>query len=345
MADVIFSVNLPERIIKWVNDAVMLLGYEPEECIGKTTEFLYPKRQDFLDFGKDMASAISAGNDVFQSEVLLKKKNGDLFPTEVTVSFFRVDDKQVSATAIVRDITERMKKAQRIQEYQERLKSLASQLTIAEERERRRIAADLHDHVGQALTFARMHLCSIAKETAVPEHVEVLDEISASLKQTIKETRNLIYELSPPQLNEIGLSAAISEWLEEHIEKRYKITTDYISNVPEDHLDETLRALLFRNIRELVTNVIKHSRAETVKIRLNQDYERLLISVKDNGIGFDVNALSQSLDSEGGFGLFSIRERMSDSGGSLEIISEPGKGTEAMLSVPINYQDDTQRKL
>ena len=244
---------------------------------------------------------------------------------------------------MVMDVTERKQAEQKILDYQQRLKALASQLTIAEESERRRIAADLHDQVGQSLALARMQIASVRKRATDHRQMVALDAISDSLRQTAKETRNLIYDLSPPQLNEIGLSAAISEWLEEHIENRYEIKAECIVNGPEKQLDKILRSVLFRHIRELVTNVIKHSKAAKVEIKVSQDKDHVKISIKDDGIGFDANAVSQSLNSEGGFGLFSIRERMADMGGSLEIISKPGQGTEAVLCVPITRDDAPKR--
>ena len=236
---------------------------------------------------------------------------------------------------MVIDITERKQTEQKILEYQQRLKALASQLTIVEETERRRIAADLHDHVGQSLALVRLQIASVRKLLFDPGQTDTLDEISGTLQQTVQETRDLIYDLSPPQLHEIGLSAAILEWLEEHVEKRYKIKSECISSGPEKQLDKNLGAILFRNTRELVTNVIKHSHAKQVKVRVLQDDNHVKIFVKDDGIGFDAGAVSPSLKGESSFGLFSITERMADMGGSLEIVSEPGQGTEAIMHVPL----------
>ena len=101
-----------------------------------------------------------------------------------------------------------------------------------------------------------------------------------------------------------------------------------------------MRSILFRNIRELVTNVIKHSKSAKVEIKVSQDKDHVKISIKDDGIGFDANGITQSLNSEGGFGLFSIRERMADMGGTLEVLSKPGQGTEVVLCMPITLDDD-----
>jgi len=244
---------------------------------------------------------------------------------------------------MVMNITDRKQAEQKILEYQQRLKALAAQLTIVEETERRRIAADLHDHVGQALALVRLQIASVRKLLSDPGQTDTLDEISDSLRQAIKATRGLIYDLSPPQLNEIGLSAAIHEWLTKYVEKRYEIQTECPVNDTEEQLDDNLRSILFRNTRELAINVIKHAQATHVKISVLQEDNHIKITVRDDGIGFDAGALSPSLNTKSGFGLFSIKERMVDLGGSLEFVSEPGQGTEAILRVPIT-PDNTRKR-
>jgi signal transduction histidine kinase len=191
-----------------------------KEVSGRTTEFLYATKEDYLAFGEKLAQAFAAGNDTFETEVLFRKKNGEVLPVEVTVSLFRLNGQLVRATGIVKDISERKKKEHELERYQQRLKALTSQLTIAEENERRSIAADLHDHVGQSLALARMQIASVRKRVTEPGQAAVLDEISDTLHKTLHQTRELIYGLSPTQLNEIGLFAAIREWLEEQVEKR-----------------------------------------------------------------------------------------------------------------------------
>jgi PAS domain S-box-containing protein len=339
MVDVIFSVSWPERIIKWTNNAVAQLGYDPKECIGRTTDFLYASKKEFMATAEEIDCAIAKGKQVIRSEMHLKKKHGGLFYADVTISLFCVNDQLESITAVARNISERIEKEKRIQEYQTRLKSLATQLTIAEEKERRRIAVDLHDHVGQSLALARMQIASNLKRTTDSSQMHFLRELSASLEQTIQEARDLMYDLSPPQLNEIGLSAAISEWLMEFIESRYHIKTECIVEGQEMPLDATVRAILFRNFRELVTNVVKHAQASHVCVRMKLSDSRVEIIIRDNGIGFDADEAAHSHKPLSSFGLFSVKERMVDLGGSMQIASSPGQGTEAILQVPITDQN------
>ena len=225
---------------------------------------------------------------------------------------------------------------------EQRLKALAAQLTLAEEQERRRIAADLHDHVGHSLALARMQLDGLQDSATKLERNIIVKDISNIMLQALQETRSLIFALSSPLMNEIGLGAAIAEWLEEQVEKRYGIKTQFSDTIAEEHrktLDENVRALLFRNVRELLTNVIKHSRATTVSVRLQESGSEIQILIEDDGVGFDHDVLKNQSRSTNGFGLFSVQERMADLGGRCDILSAPGKGCRVILRVPLEKSD------
>ena len=139
-------------------------------------------------------------------------------------------------------------------------------------------------------------------------------------------------------MNKIGLGAAIAEWLEEYLEHRHGLETVFVDEVDNRFrkaLDEEVRASMFRNVRELLTNVIKHAKAEKVSVHLKAEDGMVSVIVEDDGVGFDPQAATPPGEEKGGFGLFSIEERMTDLGGSFDIRSEPGKGCKAIISVPI----------
>ncbi len=235
------------------------------------------------------------------------------------------------------DITDRKLAEQKIIDYQQRLKALAAQLTIAEEKERRAIATNLHDHVGQSLALARIQLTSARKSTSDSKLADKLDDISDTLLKSIKDTKQLLFELSSPTMHKMGLSSAISEWLEVQIEGKHDLKAEFICNITDNRrkkLDSDVRTILFRNTRELVINVIKHARANKISVRLEDRSPSIRILVEDDGIGFDPRAVTQAGSKTGGFGLFSVEELMSDLGGSLRIVSKPGKGCTAILSAP-----------
>jgi len=244
------------------------------------------------------------------------------------------------------DITDRKQAEQKIIDYQQRLKALASQLTIAEEKERRAIAAGLHDHVGQSLALARMQLASARRSTSDAKLAEKLDDISETLIGSLEDTEKLMLELSSPTMHATGLSSAISEWLERQIENRHSLKTEIIDNIPDNRrkaLDSDIRTILFRNVRELVVNVVKHARANKVRVRLEDRSPYIRVIVEDDGIGFDPRAVTQTGSKTGGFGLFSVEELMADLGGSLRVVSAPGKGCTAILSAPFPVSDSRRR--
>ncbi len=331
--EIVYMINKDGTFLLSEGKGLSKLGLKPGQVVGKSIFELY----------KDYPQMLAE---------IRKAFNGETATTEINVGgiYFRNwytphkdrEGEIIGLLGLSINVTDQKQAEEELKAYQQRLKSLASQLTITEEKERRRIAADLHDHVGQSLALARIQIISVLKLASDPKQTAMLDEISDSLRQTVQETRELIYDLSPPQLNEIGLSAAISGWLEKQVEKRYGLKVECIVSGSEEPVDDDTRAILFRSVRELVTNVIKHARATRVNIRVNQNNDRIKVIVRDDGAGFDANAISQSIIDEYGFGLFSIKERMADLDGSLEIISEPGQGTEAIMTVPLEKEKDNE---
>jgi signal transduction histidine kinase len=240
--------------------------------------------------------------------------------------------------ALQQEVKIRKQTEQELETYQERLKALASQLTLAEERERQRIAAELHDQVGQSLAFARMQLATAKKNTANEKLQDILNDVSVSMRQAVQDTRHIIYDLSSPAMREIGLRAAIAEWLEEEVQQRHGLQTAFIDKVDPQCkivLPLDIRALMFRNVRELITNAVKHAQANQITVYAENTTDDIVIMVEDDGVGFEVTSLSQIIKKQGSFGLFSIKERMADLGGSLELLSEPGKGCQAILRMPL----------
>ena len=324
---------------KYVNPAwEKTLGYTQDELLNKPfQDFIHPD-----DHQKNDAEVekLAAGQNTLNFENRYIHKDG-------TVRHFSwVATPLLEERAIYcigRDITARKQKEQQLETYQNRLKALASQLTVAEERERRTLAADLHDHVGHSLALARMQLNGILEAQSELERTMLVKDISHILLKSLQDTRSLIFELSSPLLNEMGLGAAISEWLEEHVGKRYGLKTEFVDEIDEKlrkTLDDNVRAVLFRNVRELLTNVIKHAKAEKVSVYLKNDDTMLTVIIEDDGAGFDPQAATPPGEEKSGFGLFSIRERMADLSGSFDIQSEPGKGLKAVLTVPVGTGKD-----
>jgi signal transduction histidine kinase len=146
----------------------------------------------------------------------------------------------------------------------------------------------------------------------------------------------VLLDLTSPALNEIGLAAALSEWLEEQIGRRHGLRTSFDDRAGVAPLSDDVQAVLFRNARELLVNVVKHAKAGKVSVRVATSGGMLRIMVEDDGVGFAPEAVSGRPHNERSLGLFSIRERMADMGGALEIVSAPDKGTRATLIAPLD---------
>lgn len=227
--------------------------------------------------------------------------------------------------------------AMRIKEYQERLRKMNSELTLVEERERRRVAENLHDSLGQTLSLAFMNLSSIDIQNCSPQIKKTIEFTSSLLNKAIQESRTLTYDLSPPILYELGLIPAVSRKLEQ-FEKNFQIKTTFKVGDYKNGQSKENEIFLYRIIGELLTNIQKHARASEVKVSVDTNDEAHVILVEDNGIGIDP-AKIKAPNSEGGFGLLSIYERVDSINGSFKI-QPTGKGTRAKIVLPVNKQCD-----
>lgn len=221
----------------------------------------------------------------------------------------------------------------RIELYQRQLRRLASELSLTEARERREIASDLHDHIGQALAFVRQRVSILKGDVVFSGRDGEFSEILMILDQAICYTRNLTVEISPPVLYELGLPAAI-DWLAERSLRRYQLPVKYTESGTQPEVAENVRVFMFKAIQELINNVAKHAGATRVDIHARWGEDRFEIIVSDDGSGFDNEAFESGLSEDCCFGLFSIRERLSYIGGTFSIESSAETGTRVSLAAP-----------
>jgi signal transduction histidine kinase len=224
--------------------------------------------------------------------------------------------------------------------YNEHLRAMGAELMMAEERERRRIATVLHDSVVQTLALMKMRVETARQDAADDQRIVAqLSDIRGLLESAITQTRTLTADLSPPVLYELGLVAAI-QWLGDRMLREHHIAFEMPGQRQIYPLNEETRITLFQAVRELLANVIKHSRATTCSIHVSMDEpsRQLMIQVDDDGVG--VSSAATQDYSKGGFGLFNIRQRLTHLGGSLRISPRPGGGTRVIISAPtaINEQ-------
>jgi Signal transduction histidine kinase len=218
---------------------------------------------------------------------------------------------------------------------QERLRALASDLTLTEQRERRRLATELHDYLAQLVVASRLRVSQAIPRIQDPVISASLTNVDQMLDQALTYTRSLVAELSPHILYRFGLAKSLV-WLGDQM-KQHALHVVVTPGSDSFTLPDDQAVLLFQSVRELLFNVVKHSGTDQASITINVDEcNELWICVEDNGIGFDVTALSRSQDSHSKFGLLSIRERMELLGGECEVSSSPGAGTLAILRLPLS---------
>lgn len=248
-----------------------------------------------------------------------------------------VNDGLAGANAqLRREIQERKNSERRLMVNQEKLRALSSQLTLTEERERRRIAMDLHDRISQSLALTQIKLSLLSQGSPAGPQPTALKEIEAEIESIIQDTRTLTFEISPSILYELGVEAAI-EWIAESMLPAYGLRVTVRSQGQEEQLATSLRVLIFRSVRELLLNIVKHAAAKQVEIQLSHEPSGLRVMVRDDGVGFNPSNAGLENPNTEGFGLFSIRERLSAVGGAFTIESSPGRGTRATLAIPINH--------
>ena len=324
----------PDQTLRNANRALCsMLGYEPDELAGMTvTDITHP---DDHEESAEMATEVIGGSlPTFRREKPYVTKDGRVVWCEITGTVINDSDGNPDhALVMILDISERKDAERRLLAYQTRLRSMAAQLAATEERERREIAAGLHDQVGQLLTLAVMHLHKLHGTEPSPERADALNETASLIDGALAATRTLTFELSPPVLHQMGLTAAIG-WLADQTQERDGLKV-MVRASGDDDVPQEVRTLLFRCVRELLHNVVKHAEATAVAVSVRARPAGLRIRVRDDGIGFALAEDALQPQQTEGFGLLSIRERLASVDGSLEINSQPGVGTAVTVRVPL----------
>jgi PAS domain S-box-containing protein len=213
-----------------------------------------------------------------------------------------------------------------------RLRMLAAELTQAEQSERRRLARILHDHLQQLLVAARMRISTLRRDAHNEKAAAMLQQIHELLDQCLAESRSLTVELSPPILNEAGLGPGL-QWLARQMEEKHHLHVEVDVDSAAEPTCEVKRVFLFQAVRELLLNVVKHAQVDTAYVKVTPlENDGLRLVVADFGQGFDLAQLEGHRPS-GGFGLFSIRERLEVLGGRLQIDAAPGRGARMVIEI------------
>lgn len=342
-----WNLDLVTRELRWSDEHFLLLGLQPgsvrpsyriwrqrlhpadRKCL--TVSALW--RADLNSVALDYRVLLSEGRVRWLSSrgrVLRDGQGNPIRITGVSIDITEAKETHRKLEELNEALTQQTREAEG---RSEQLRVLASQLTEAENRERRRLALLLHDHLQQLLIAARMKISATKQKSPPGQAADWITQAGELLDEAVAATRSLSVELSPPLLYESGLAAAL-EWLARQMEEKHGLHVDIeATDEPED---DDIRVFLFQCVRELLFNTVKHAEVSEARVSMHRlDEERIVINVADQGKGCAPQRLREQWSSADSFGLRSIHERLRLLGGRCDIDTAPGQGTRASLVAPI----------
>jgi PAS domain S-box-containing protein len=330
--DAVFVIDMEGTVLFWSRGAEAMLGYTKAQAAGKIahellcTEFTQP-------FPEIKAELMRVGH--WEGDLIKTAQDGRrVVVAGRWVLQWGKRDQAPRVLVINSDITERKRGEESLVLQREQLRALAERLQWVREEDRKKVARDLHDQIGQILTAIKMDMTWMSRHLPESE-----GELLARLKESIqlindgvKAVRAICSGLRPGVLDDLGLAAAI-EWQASEFASRNSVQCQ-VSVPPVDlHLDGDRATATFRIFQECLTNVIRHAQAKSVRVALCQEEESILLVVEDDGIGFCESGFSNSL---GSLGLLGMKERAQFCGGDVHISSSPGNGTTVTVRVPLD---------
>ena len=349
----IIVVDTRGRVQMWNPGAEQMLGYRRREIIGQSASVIFtPEDRAAREDKKETETARRNGR--AEDERWHLRKSGERFwGSGVMTRLNDENGKLIGYVKLLRDHTERKRledqtkqmnellerrvgeRTEELVRQQSRLRELALETTNAEQRARDAIAADLHDNLAQIMASCLMKLAATQKvfpgSKAPPEYTESIE----CVREVLRQVRVLMYDLSPMTFGDGQVRPAI-EWVKERMAS-HGLEVTIREETRTLHLDEDVLRLVYRAVQELLWNVVKHARVNRASVRITRSKQTLRVTVRDKGRGFNPSRISKASET-GGFGLFSLRERLAALGGSMTVKSSPGKGTEVTIEAPVKVK-------
>ncbi|HLF98214.1 MAG TPA: PAS domain S-box protein [Methylococcaceae bacterium] len=316
--------------IEYVNSRLCeQTGYSAEELIGQNPRLLQSGLTAQETYRTMWDSLVNGGD--WRGELQDKRKNGELFWAYEIIFGIRDERGEIAHYgALMEDVTQRKQVEERLGETTRQLKILSQQLLDTQEQERKRVASELHDGIGQYLNALKFSLQRERTQSspAAPGTTQAFPyaELALLLQEAIEEVRRMAADLRPAILDDLGIVATVN-WFCRRVQTVYShIRFETQIDIREGDVPERLKIVIFRVLQEAMTNVAKHAKATAVQVSLARNEKTLSLDIVDNGAGFDVARIMDRKATERGFGLFSMRERVKLSGGDFLVESAPGKG-------------------
>jgi len=241
----------------------------------------------------------------------------------------------IGRRGVSQDITQWMLAGQEIQEYQTSLQKLTTEITLIEEKQKKEIASNIHDHLSQSLVISKMKINELKKNPKLKEIDKDLKFIETHISEALENSRKITYELSPPVLYQLGIVDAVS-WLLEDVQATHKVKCLLNCSAVDIKLSDVKSILLYRSIQEVINNAIKYAKASLITLDFDENNFGVDIFITDNGVGFDTSVLNNFQNHSGsGFGLFTVLERIRNIQGEFKIVSEKNIGTTVKIFIPL----------
>ena len=328
-----WSLDLSSKTVTWSDELYRIFGIDHTEfdnSLKTVIGLVHPADRNFITHIVEEAISTHKPND-FHFRIIGPAGEERILHVRSAV----MTDEQGNATRIygaVQDVTERKKAEESLNESYEEIRSLSEHLRTVREEERKYIAREIHDELGQYLTVLKMDVGSINKKIHTTDEAvrRKLDGLTDMIDKIVHSVRRIASELRPSLLDDLGLAAAIG-WHLEEFEKQSGMKTEFLETKEELDLPEPIKTHLFRILQESLTNIARHSQATEVKVDFARNNRELVLTISDNGIGFNPDTLNQKRT----LGILGMKERATIIGGNYKIDSTPGKGTRITVIVPL----------
>jgi len=335
--DGIITIDAAHTIIMVNSAAENYFGYESQEMLGMHLDQVIPMRhrhghsQRVNAFGQTGKSIRQMGVESADFSVTGLKKNGNEFPIEASISSLTEGDQRLF-TVIFRDINDRKLAKEKMEQYHQQLSELSQSLQTVREEERKHIARELHDDLGQLLAALRMDFSVLEKKQPDNDAIRpILHSIDTLILNAIATLRRIATDLRPRALDEGGLFFALQS-LQKDFKQRHKIECNLQANEDELILDDSISTMVYRVIQESLTNVVRHANATQVNIELIRTDDTLRFRIRDNGRGIN----QQDFAKRQSFGLVGMRERVRALHGELHISGDQTQGTCIEVTIPVH---------
>jgi len=320
----------------WSEEMVRILGLDPQGAgfDGDLETFVHP--DDWPQFHASVRAALDGAP--YGLEIRILRPDGSTRHVfAMGEAELGPDGKVMGLFGTMQDITERKQVERTLREQQEQLRTLSAKLSEAEEVERRRIARELHDQVGQNLTVVGINLnvlrSLLPAESMNPVPSRLLEDSATLVEQTTEYTRSLMSDLRPPDMDDYGLVASI-RWYGKRFSMRTGVEVVMEGKEIHPRPAAAIENNLFRIVQEVLTNISKHARAGTVRIDIDSTEGKLRLRIMDDGVGFDPSRLKEAGEHHG-WGLMTMAERAEMIGGRFSLESRTGRGTIVSVEVPL----------